>query len=90
MKNLGETLKQWRARLHISQAQAAERLGVSKDTLQNWEQGRYLPDPLRAEAVLARMDRAGLSGGQIPAQSETRLPARAARTIAQRPRRKKK
>ena len=33
-----------RKRLHISQAQFAHIIGVSVDTLQNWEQGRRKPE----------------------------------------------
>ena len=33
-----------RARFHLSQAKFAALLGISVDTLQNWEQGRRQPD----------------------------------------------
>jgi putative transcriptional regulator len=36
--------KRIRNKLHASQAQFAMMLGVSKSTLQNWEQGRREPD----------------------------------------------
>lgn len=36
-------LKRWRARLQITQAVAAERLGVGLRTYQNWESGRPFP-----------------------------------------------
>lgn len=42
-------VKKVRQRLHVSQSQFALMIGVSKDTLQNWEQGRREPEgPARA------------------------------------------
>lgn len=42
-------VKRIRNGLHISQSQFAMMIGVSKATLQNWEQGRRVPDgPARA------------------------------------------
>lgn len=42
-------VKRIRSGLHISQSQFAMMIGVSKATLQNWEQGRRVPDgPARA------------------------------------------
>jgi putative transcriptional regulator len=37
-------VKRVRNRLHISQGQFALMIGVSKSTLQNWEQGRRKPE----------------------------------------------
>ena len=37
-------VKNIRKKLHISQAEFAYMIGVSIDTLQNWEQGRRRPD----------------------------------------------
>ncbi len=37
-------VKKVRAKLHKSQVQFAHMIGVSVDTLQNWEQGRRRPD----------------------------------------------
>lgn len=45
-------LRQWRRRLHISQAQAAALLGIPKSTLASWEQLRRDPP----EWVLARTE----------------------------------
>lgn len=36
----------------LSQAQAALKLGVPKKSLQNWEQGRTVPDPLKSRLIL--------------------------------------
>ena len=38
------TLKAARANLNLTQTEAAKRLGVSKDTLSNWENGRTSPN----------------------------------------------
>jgi len=37
-------VKKIRAKLHITQTEFAHMLGVSIDTLQNWEQGRRRPE----------------------------------------------
>jgi len=37
------TVKKIRTKLHTSQAMFAHMIGVSVDTLQNWEQGRRIP-----------------------------------------------
>jgi putative transcriptional regulator len=37
-------IKAIRRRLHVSQSEFAFMIGVSKSTLQNWEQGRRQPD----------------------------------------------
>lgn len=37
-------VKKIRAKLHVSQSQFALMIGVSKATLQNWEQGRRKPE----------------------------------------------
>ena len=47
-------VKRIRSGLHISQSQFAMMIGVSKSTLQNWEQGRRHPDgPARALLCIA-------------------------------------
>lgn len=42
-----------REKLDISQAEMAERCGVSQATISDWENGKYLPDPLRMRDVAA-------------------------------------
>ena len=49
-------IKRIRGRLDISQAQFALMIGVSKSTLQNWEQGRREPDG-PAKALLRVVDK---------------------------------
>jgi DNA-binding transcriptional regulator YiaG len=48
--------KQVRERLGLSQAEFALRFGLELDTVQNWEQGRYRPDPA-ARLLLGIIDR---------------------------------
>jgi putative transcriptional regulator len=48
--------KRIRSKLHASQSQFAMMLGVSKSTLQNWEQGRREPDG-PAKALLRVVER---------------------------------
>lgn len=40
---IGELLRGWRQRMKLSQSRAANKLGVSKRNLQNWEQGHRMP-----------------------------------------------
>jgi len=48
--------KQVRERLGLSQVEFALRFGLELDTVQNWEQGRYRPDPA-ARLLLGVIDR---------------------------------
>jgi len=49
-------VKRIRKRLRVSQSQFAMMIGVSKSTLQNWEQGRREPDG-PAKALLQVVDK---------------------------------
>ena len=49
-------IKRIRKRLHVSQAQFSLMIGVSKSTLQNWEQGRREPEG-PAKALLRIVDK---------------------------------
>jgi putative transcriptional regulator len=49
-------VKKIRSKLHVSQSQFALMIGVSKSTLQNWEQGRRTPDG-PAKALLTVVDK---------------------------------
>ncbi len=49
-------VKRIRNRLHVSQSQFSLMIGVSKATLQNWEQGRREPDG-PAKALLRIVDK---------------------------------
>jgi transcriptional regulator with XRE-family HTH domain len=49
--DLGKRVKAQRLRLDLSQREAAERLGVSERTLQNWESGTTFPWPRHRRAL---------------------------------------
>ncbi len=49
-------IKKIRQKLHVSQAQFSLMIGVSKSTLQNWEQGRREPEG-PAKALLRVVDK---------------------------------
>ena len=49
-------IKRIRNRLHVSQSKFSLMIGVSKSTLQNWEQGRRQPDG-PAKALLRVVDK---------------------------------
>jgi len=48
---LAERIKEARNRLNLSQSQAAEEWGISKRTLQQWEQARREPHGLYREKI---------------------------------------
>lgn len=47
------TLRQARKLKHLTQAQAAELLGVSIDTINRWETGKTSPPVRKAEKIMA-------------------------------------
>lgn len=49
----GGWIREWRNRLKIGRAEASRRLGVSKRTLEHWEQGHYQPTGALRERVVA-------------------------------------
>lgn len=59
-KKFARALKEWREKKKFSQRDAAEFLGISKRTLENWEQARATP---RGYAVVALMKLIGPPGG---------------------------
>lgn len=62
------TMKAARTNAGLTQQQAAERLGVNKVTLINWEKGRYYPSILQW-AQLCRLYEQPMDGILIPGQS---------------------
>jgi len=52
-----DALKAWRARLDLSQPQAAKRLGVPLKTLQNWEIARTKPQGFADTAIRRVIDK---------------------------------
>jgi transcriptional regulator with XRE-family HTH domain len=69
-KDTAKALKEWRAQMDYSQAEAAIRLGVPFRTLQGWESGRPMPYPAllqRAVSSVAQpMSRFALSQAEFP------------------------
>ncbi len=57
MKSLSEQLYDWRKENDLSQSEAAERLKISKRTLQEWEHGRAEPRHLARDAIVAIINR---------------------------------
>ncbi len=54
--DFSEELKRWRARMGLTQREAADRLEVKYDTLRDWELGRRSPGnmgPVRKVMALA-------------------------------------
>ncbi len=51
-KQFAKTLVTWRERNDYTQQQAAEQLGVSRRSLENWEQGRAMPQGFGLGAML--------------------------------------
>ena len=52
---LPQLLRRWRRRYGLTQAGAAEILGVSKRAVENWEQGRAIPRSLALEALTSKL-----------------------------------
>lgn len=59
-------LRAARAAIGLSQAELAERLGVSHRQLGRWERGQWPVPPAIALAVEALLQRAGLAGLALP------------------------
>ena len=51
-RKFARSLQAWRERRSFSQRDAAEFLGISKRTLENWEQGRARPNAQAAALIL--------------------------------------
>ena len=55
-RNFARALAAWRERNEYTQKQAAEMLGVSKRSLENWEQERAMPQGFGLKAMLKYID----------------------------------
>lgn len=51
-KEFAKTLVAWRERNDYTQQDAADRLGVSRRSLENWEQERAMPQGFGLKAIL--------------------------------------
>lgn len=45
------SLKAARANANLTQTEAAKRIGVTKDTISNWENGKSFPDALKIRDI---------------------------------------
>jgi len=52
-KTFAKTLVAWREQNDYTQQEAADRLGVSRRSLENWEQERAMPQGFGLKAMLA-------------------------------------
>jgi DNA-binding transcriptional regulator YiaG len=50
-EEFAKELKEWRTRKKLSQSEAAEKLGIPVDTLQNWEIARTMPQGYASAAL---------------------------------------
>jgi len=50
-----ETIKRWRERKGFTQQEAADHIGISVRTLQNWEIARNMPNGYGLKALLAEL-----------------------------------
>jgi transcriptional regulator with XRE-family HTH domain len=69
MPNLHSRIKQHRKKLGLSQADMADRCGVSQPTIANWERGGHIPrkDALEKIADCLGVDSVWLLSGELPA-----------------------
>lgn len=66
-EDLGSKIKAARAKLGLTQAQAAEKWGIPKGTLQNWEASHRIPRGLALVALQQILDAAlGRKSGKSP------------------------
>lgn len=45
------SLKAARANVGLTQAQAAKKLNVTRDTISNWEKGKSFPDAIKIKSI---------------------------------------
>lgn len=58
-RQLARMLREWRDRNEYSQRGASDALGISKRTLENWEQERAMPQGFALQALLEIITRKG-------------------------------
>ena len=54
-------LRAWRRRMALGRSGASKALGIPRNTLRDWEQGKRSPAALTIEGVRARMKKPGRS-----------------------------
>lgn len=58
-----ESMRMWRHKHRLTQTEAAELIGVTRVSYQNWEHGHHQPQPKNAAKVLAAMARDDIQAG---------------------------
>jgi DNA-binding transcriptional regulator YiaG len=53
--HFAQVIYDWRTRKHMSQAAAADWLGVSRKAWQSWELGNRLPDAFKRATILEKI-----------------------------------
>lgn len=56
-KEFAKLVRDWRERKGLSQSEAAERLDISVNTLQNWEIARNMPQGFAHNELLKKFER---------------------------------
>ena len=63
-----ESMRMWRHKHRLTQAEAAALIGVTRVSYQNWEHGHHQPQPKNAAKVIAAMARDGIQAGGFAVQ----------------------
>jgi DNA-binding transcriptional regulator YiaG len=71
-KQFAKTLVAWREQNDYTQQEAADRLGVSRRSLENWEQERAMPQGFGLGAMLEIIQDGGASGKAKPQRRKSR------------------
>ena len=73
-RDFAKTLVTWRERNNYTQRTAAEMLGVSKRSLENWEQERAMPQGFGLKAMLKYIDGAKTKAHAKPQRKRAARP----------------
>ena len=73
-RDFAKTLVTWRERNNYTQRTAADMLGVSKRSLENWEQERAMPQGFGFKAMLKYIDVAKPKASTKPQRKRTARP----------------
>ena len=71
-KKFAKTLVAWREQNDYTQQEAADRLGVSRRSLENWEQERAMPQGFGLKAMLRFIDGPKAGGKGKPPRKKKR------------------
>lgn len=69
-KHFARMLQEWRESKGFSQRDAADALGISKKSLQNWEQERSMPQGIGLTILVKMMQGGSLSVEMKPAKNK--------------------